>query len=500
MAFTAELPAGPDLVVRRARLLDLVTGSVGPEQDLHVVNGRVARSSGSWAGPDVDLEGGIVMPGLWDAHVHLGQWALRQNWVDLSPATSARHAASLLREALADRPADQVLVGYGFRDSRWPDAPSDQVLADAVSDRPVVAMSGDMHAVWATHSALARLGLDHSSGHLVEEDAFEVHRRVNTLPDEQLDALVTCAGREAAARGVVGVVDLEMVDGVPAWQRRFEAGFDSLAVRTGIYPQWLPAAVERGLRSGDLLDDLGLLAVGPLKVIVDGSLTARTAWCSEPYAASTLGAANPDHPCGLANVEHDDLVHLMSIAAAQGLECAIHAIGDAAVSDVLDAFAETGASGSIEHAQLVTDDDITRMADLGLRASVQPAHLLDDRAAMDDLWPGRTRHAFPLASMARAGVRLSLGSDAPVAPLDPWLAIESAVLRSDDKLDAWHPEQALSLSQALVASCRGVSSLVAGAEADLIVLDENPFDIDPDRLHRIRPRMTMLAGRVTAQA
>src|SRR5690606_21218041 len=118
-----------------------------------------------------------------------------------------------------------------------------------------------------------------------------------------------------------------------------------------------------------------LVTMGPFKVITDGSLNTRTAWCCQPYA----DAAELEHPSGAANVPPEQLVELLERARRAGLEAALHAIGDAACKAVLDAFAVTGATGSVEHAQLVDLDDLPRWAGLPVRASVQPAHLLDDR-------------------------------------------------------------------------------------------------------------------------
>ena len=140
------------------------------------------------------------------------------------------------------------------------------------------------------------------------------------------------------------------------------------------------------------------------------------------------------------------------------------------------------------------------MAALGLTASVQPAHLLDDRDAAEALWAGRTAGAFAYASLRDAGVPLVFGSDAPVAPLNPWLAVRAAVTRTGDDREPWHPEQRLSMSDSLAASTGGVRALVPGAPADLIALDVNPFDIDPERLSEIRTSVTMVAGHVTHRA
>jgi predicted amidohydrolase YtcJ len=192
----------------------------------------------------------------------------------------------------------------------------------------------------------------------------------------------------------------------------------------------------------------------------------------------------------------------MARATAHGLETAIHAIGDAACHDVLAAYAETGARGSMEHAQLMTRADVAEMARLGVRASVQPAHLLDDRDVTELVWPDRADRCFPLRWMVDDGVTLALGSDAPVSPLDPWLAIAAAVHRSADERPAWHPEQALTPREALAASVDGQGSVHAGGPADLVLLDADPLDDSgstADQAARLRSMpvaATWVAGRL----
>ncbi len=183
--------------------------------------------------------------------------------------------------------------------------------------------------------------------------------------------------------------------------------------------------------------------MGPLKIISDGSLNTRTAWCCEPYA----DGARLDQPAGAANLSEAELTALLARAHMSGLEVATHAIGDAAVAAALDAYAATGARGSIEHAQLIGRDDVRRIAELDLRASVQPGHLLDDRDLTELIWPGRGDRSFAFRWMLDDGVRLCFGSDAPVSPLDPWLAMAAAVHRSADDRPAWHPEQALTVAR-----------------------------------------------------
>lgn len=491
------------ITLTNVRRLDLSTGRLGPLGDLHVVEGRVTRTGH----PDAEVidggglvdGGGIVMPGLWDAHVHMTQWAMSSRWVDVSAARSPQQAAALMAAARRAS-SDPVLVGFGFRDSTWAESPTAGVLDAAIADHPTVVISHDVHSTWVNTAAIAHFGLQSNTGLLQEQPAFDLQTRLLDLPVPVLDDWLDHSARRAASRGVVGLVDLTMAWNPADWRRRFAHGFSSVRVRAGVYPQHLDRVAAEGLRGGQVLDADGLLTLGPLKIITDGSLTARTAWCREPFHSTGTGDPLPGQEHGVRSVDMDDLVALMRQATSHGMECAVHAIGDRAAGQALDAFAETGARGSIEHAQLISPEDITRMAGLGVRASVQPAHLLDDREAMDALWAGRTEHAFPLASMRAAGVELALGSDAPVARLDPWLAIEAAVRRASATDQGWHPEQSLTLSQALVASTRGVHALVVGSEADLLVLPVSPFEVPSDQLHAISPTLTLVGGRPTWRA
>jgi predicted amidohydrolase YtcJ len=239
--------------------------------------------------------------------------------------------------------------------------------------------------------------------------------------------------------------------------------------------------------------------MGPLKIISDGSLNTRTAYCCEPY----VDARDGDRRAGLQNYDSAELTTLLERAGANGLEVAVHAIGDAAVQVALAAFDATGARGGIEHAQLIRREDIRWMAALGLRASVQPAHLLDDRDVTAVCWADRADRCFPFASLAAAGVELALGSDAPVAALDPWLAMAAAVHRSADDREPWNPGEALTSSQALAASTDAQRTLAVGSRGDVVLLDDDPLrELDTSaaaaaHLTGIRVAATVLAGRPT---
>ena len=480
------------LVLRRSRL----HGRDAPV-DVVVRAGRIASLG---AVPDasdadvVDLDGRWLLPGLWDQHTHLTQWALARGRLDVSGAASAAQAVVLVAERLRTEPPPpgRPLVGLGFRDGTWPDAPSAALLDAVAGDVPVVLVSGDLHCAWVSTAGLRMFGVaQHPTGVLRETEWMPLMGALDHLTPDAQDALVTEALRAAAERGVVGVVDLEIADNVAVWRRRAEAGDPPVRVRAGVWQPYLDRVVAEDLHTGDRLAG-ARVTQGPLKVIVDGSLNTRTAWCHDPYPGVDGPLAR-----GVLNVPGDELVPLLRYAHAHGLLCAVHAIGDAANTLVLDAFAASGARGSVEHAQLLEPADVARFAALGVTASVQPAHVPDDRDVADRHWAGRTHRAFPLADLHAAGVTLALGSDAPVAPLDPWLAVDAAVWRTGDARAPWHPEQALDVVTALASSVDGRPlGLRAGDPADLVVLDDDPVTLagTPRAVRAIGVAGTLVAG------
>ncbi|GAA0922982.1 amidohydrolase [Pseudonocardia zijingensis] len=473
----------------------------GEPVDVYVDEGRVTAVVPAGTGPRgsaeaVDLEGRILTPGLWDEHVHFTQWTIRRSRFDLSGTTSVEDALDRVRAVLArgDHPADAIVTGYGFRDGTWPAPPTLRAIDEATGSTPVVMVAGDLHCAWLNSAAAARLDAKpDESGVLREGDWYAVGPKLAASSLPAVEAYRDAA-QAAARRGIVGIVEFENTDNLTLWPERVAAGVDNLRVEASVWPHRLDDAIARGLRTGDPVEPRGLVTMGRLKVVVDGSLNTRTAFCWDPYPGAEAHAL---HPCGVSNVAPSELRELLVQASAHGIGGAIHAIGDRANTEVIDTFEELGIPGVIEHAQLVRAEDFARFGPLGLVASVQPEHAMDDRDVADLHWPGRTGRAFAYASLHEAGATLRFGSDAPVAVLDPWVAIAAATSRSRDDRDAWHPEQRLPLDVALAASMRGRTRVEVGDVADLAILDDDPYTASPDRLRELPVAGTLVGGRWT---
>ncbi|MDR1214641.1 MAG: amidohydrolase family protein [Propionibacteriaceae bacterium] len=462
-------------LIRNVRPVGLASDRPTEPLDLALAEGRIV----AW-GPQLprqpgqtewDGAGRWVIPGLWDAHVHFRQWSKALTHLDLSQTGSAQQVLELVRARLDQPDPPAVLTGLGYRAPTWTVQPSVAALDAVTGSHPVILFSGDLHSAWFNSAALARYGAAPRDGLVQEAELFGLTDRLTADEPQLSDQDLIAAQERAAAWGLVGLVDFEFEPTFQTWPKRYDR-VGRLKIVASTYPEHLDRAIAAGLRSGQTLvqrDGQALVSMGSLKVITDGALNTRTAHCRQPY----LNAADLAQPCGVQTVPAAELTELVARASAAGLQVALHAIGDAAVAIALDAVEATGASGSLEHVQLVDWADLPRMARAGLAASVQPAHLLDDQVAIERIWPDRAERCFPLAALATAGVELRLGSDAPVAPLDPWLAIAAAVHRGQATEPSWHPEQALSPAQALQASTR--STLAVGQPADLVLLGIDPL-------------------------
>jgi predicted amidohydrolase YtcJ len=511
-----------DLLITGARLVP-VAGVAAPEHpvDVLVSGGRVADVGPKLASRGVAdviaAQGRWLLPGLWDAHVHPVMWALARARIDLSGTTDPTDVCRRVAAHLSARPGEQLVLGYGYRSAAWDRLPTVLELDAATGSRPVALASGDAHNGWLNSAALALIGQAPREGALVEGEWYAAYRHLEAIATslEEPEAALEAALAAAAARGVVGIVDFEFDSAWRTWPARLERGRPPVRIRAAAYADSLDDVAAAGLRTGDpLVAGEDLLTMGPLKVISDGSLNTLTAWCCEPYAPD----GGDDGGCGRSNLTAAELREVMSRAGDIGLTCAIHAIGDRAVATALDAFSATRQSGSIEHAQLVGAADFERLAALGLTASVQPVHLIDDRLVTDRYWRDRADRVYAFRSLLDAGVALAFGSDAPVAPLDPWCAIAAAVFRADAADEPWHSEQAITPAEALASSTDGQGTVQIGQPADLVLVDADPLALgsladrsatadgsppaQADRAHlrELPVALTLVGGRRTHEA
>ena len=462
----------------------------------------------------VDLGGRCVLPGFNDSHVHFPTWSLAQRQVRLEGAASLDEALDRVATAARDVQPGHWLRGTGWRTGDWSPAvePTKDVLDRVTGDTPTALMARDYHSLWLNSAALAQADGDlevaggvvvrdergEPTGVLREECAWHF-RDLHVRPTE--DEMVE-ASREgvriASARGVTAVHDKDgWLGALGVWQRLRAGG--SLSVRVW---QSLPAdqvdelAVLR-IRSG-FGDDL--LRVGYLKAFMDGTLGSQT--------ARMLDGS------GVEITSRDELVDFIRRGAAAGIPLAVHAIGDLANREALDAFEETrslwhplGLRPRIEHAQCLAPEDVPRFAQLGVAASVQFSHAPSDRDLADRFWAGETDGAYAYRSLWDTGALLANGSDAPIEELDPWAGVCAGVLRTIDQRPAWHPEQCVTLEEALQATTVNAAwlagdehrrgKLVPGFLADLVVLDSDPFEVAGEELRDVRVVATMLGGRWT---
>lgn len=409
--------------ITRARPIPgLGTGRYSEPLDVTVTDGTITAiepTRGVGDG-DFDADGANLMPGLWDNHTHFSLAALISQCTRFSHKATKSEILAAVEDHLRHRPPR--LVGYGFRSATWPTPPTAADL-DAITTVPVALMSRDLHSLWCNTPALEQAGAaGHPTGFLVEEEAFAGIRRIMSRYLDLVEHAVQAAELEAASRGLVGIVDFSSDWAVEAWLQRAASRSIGLRVEAATYPERLDDLIAMGAGTGDELAEN--LRVGPLKIIADGSMGSRTAHCIAPYPNPL-----PGYPNGKPNYTRSELLALLRRAHKARLQAAVHAIGDAACHNVLDAFEISGARGSIEHVQCVAPADLPRFSRLKLVASIQPAHQLEDVGVVDQVWPDAKSRAYPMLDLQRSGTKLAFGSDAPVASLDPWKAIEAACHR-----------------------------------------------------------------------
>ena len=473
--------------------------------------GGVGVHESALASPEtVDLGGRCVLPAFTDSHVHFPTWALAQRQVTLDGCGSLDEALARVRSAEAK--AGRWLRGYGWRDGDWTprSEPTKEALDEVTGETPAIFISKDYHSVWLNSAALAHAEGDlevdggvverdergEPTGVLREEAAWRFKDRyVVTTQDEWVEA--TRAGIKLAnSRGVGAVHDKDgWLGSAGIFQRIHDEGNLSLRVWGSIPHHLIEQAAGLSLRSG-FGDEF--LRIGYLKCFMDGTLGSQTALLTDGS--------------GVQITSSGELEEIIRRGAEAGWPVAVHAIGDQANRDALDAFEATrdlwrplGLRQRIEHAQCLAPEDLPRFAALGIVCSVQFSHAPSDRDLAERFWPERLDGAYSFRSLWDSGALVANGSDAPVEELEPLAGIAAGVTRTIDDRPAWRPEQTLTVEQALRATCvnpawlsgdeRRRGRLLPGYLADTVVLDRDPFAVEPEELAELEVVATMVGGR-----
>jgi predicted amidohydrolase YtcJ len=472
------------------------------------VAGGVGTHETALPRPDVvDLGGRCVLPGFTDSHVHFPTWSLSQHDVRLEGVSGL--AEALERVRVHPRRGSWIR-GTGWRSAEWDTQPTKEALDEVTGDTPAMLWSKDYHSVWLNSAALARADgdlqvgggvverdeADDPTGILREESAWQFRARFAAVPEDEWVVATREGLRIAASRGVVAIHDKDGWLGAPGiFQRIAEREGLTLRVWQSVPHERLPELEALGLHSG-IGDDF--LRIGYLKAFMDGTLGSQTAWMLDGS--------------GVVITSGEELAEIIREGARLGWPVGVHAIGDRANREALDAFESTrevwapiGLRHRIEHAQCLAPEDVGRFAELGVACSVQFSHAPSDRDLAERFWPERLDGAYAFRSLWDSGALVANGSDAPVEELDPLAGIRAGVLRTIDQRPAWQAAQCLSVDEALLASTvtpawlardeRRRGRLLPGYLADLVVLSRDPLDCEPDELASVEVVATMVGGR-----
>ncbi len=532
----AENRPAADLIITNAKVYTVDVNHPRAEAvavlGTRIVGVGTAAEIDEWRGPNtkvIDARGRLVMPGFNDAHVHFISGGMQLDNVDLKDAATPEEFARRIGDRAKITPKGEWITGGDWDDQKWnpPQLPTRQMIDAVTPNTPVFVSRYDGHMALANSLALRLAGVTaktpdppggtvvrdaqgNPTGVLKDAAADYVWKVIPPLSHERRLRAAKRALAYAARLGVTSLQDMNPdYDDIGVYSELAERG----ELTSRIYAAPMISGVEDQAKLG-IRRAFGsaYLRIGALKGYADGSLGSTTAYFFQPYtdAPKTRGLL-ADQMIPLSKMRDR-----MMKGDAAGLQLCIHAIGDAAISDTLDLFAEVERADGpadrrwrIEHAQHVAPKDFDRFAQLHVIASVQPYHAIDDgRWAEKRIGPERIKTTYAFRTFLDKGVRLALGTDWTVAPLNPMLTLYAAVTRAtlDGKNpNGWVPEQKISLTEAVEAYTMGsayaefqekeLGSLSPGKLADIVILSDDVFSIDPKNLPDVRVDQTIVGGK-----
>ena len=480
---------------------------------------------------DVDLRGAAAFPGFVDAHAHLSGIGFREMTLSLEGVSSVEALVAALKAWADAHPGTGPISGRGWIETHWPEKrfPSRADLDRAVPDRPVVLVRADGHALVANAAMLTRAGIDRNTappaggdilkdpggeptGMLIDNAMALVRDKVPPPTASERAEAVKRGVDLYASRGWTGLHNMGASVGEVADQAAL-AGRGQLPIRVDNYMSAGEGAAV--LKDGPSQDATGLVRVRGVKMYMDGALGSRGAALLAPYADA--------EGTGLIVTPRNAIDAALAKAKASGAQIAIHAIGDRGNRIVLDAFEEAFAGDPaglktarwrVEHAQVLSPDDLPRFAKLGVVASMQPSHAIGDlHFATARLGSERLKGAYAWESLLKTGAVIAAGSDAPVEKGDPLVEFYAAAYRHDLKGFAgadWNLQEAVSRQQALAMLTSGpayaafreddLGKLAVGKAADISVFSVDLMTAPFDQIAKGHAVMTIVSGRIVHRA
>jgi len=471
-----------------------------------------------------DMQGHVILPGLTDAHLHLKHYALALQKIDCETDTKEECLHRVAERVKKSKPGEWIL-GHGWNQNVWGVWPTASELDALAPNNPVYLTAKSLHAGWSNTSALKLANItaqtpDPQNGQIQRdakgsatgvllETAMELVEK--TIPESTIAEIADAIEKAQPIlwkMGLTGVHDFDRRDAFMALQQLHAQHKLKLRVLKNMPVDLLNEAYALGLRGG-FGDDM--LRIGNVKVFMDGALGPHTAAMFQPYNGEGENR-------GILNLDGEELFEHGRKAAQVGLGMTVHAIGDRANHEVLNAYEQLrnyekenhlpALRHRIEHVQILHPDDAPRLAQLNVIASMQPIHATSDMLMADAFWGERSRLAYAMKTQLDFGAPLALGSDAPVELPNPFLGLHAAVTRrradGSPSADGWYAEQKLTMAEAWAGYTLGAAyasymedrlgRLAPDFLADLIVLKKDPFACDPNELLTLQSSATMVGG------
>ncbi|HSM72654.1 MAG TPA: amidohydrolase [Anaerolineales bacterium] len=503
-------PTASALLIHRDRII-----AVGDADDLLSHYPNAEKQDMSWR---------VILPGITDAHIHLKNYSLALQKIECETDTKDECLRRVEERVRYAKPGEWIL-GHGWNQNTWGAWPTAEEMDAIAPNNPVYLTAKSLHAGLVNTAAMKLADItsetpDPQNGKIQrDENGDPTGVLLETAMDLASAAIPEPTMAENAAAiekaqsilwkmGVTGVHDFDRRDSFIALQVLHTQNRLKLRVLKNIPVELLDQAHELGLRAG-FGDDM--LRIGNVKVFMDGALGPHTAAMFQPYVGEESNR-------GILNMDGEELFEHSRKAAQAGLGMTVHAIGDRANHEVLNAYEQLRKYEKendlphrrhrIEHVQVLHPDDIFRLGEMNIIASMQPIHAISDMKMADEFWGGRANLSYAWRTQLDNGARLAFGSDAPVDLPNPFLGLHAAVTRrrasGSPSAEGWYPEQKISLAEAWEAYTLGpayaaymedrLGKLAPNYLADLIVLEKDPFTCEPDELLSMQSSATMVHG------